>query len=447
MRRRLVIGVGLAGMASGSAAFAQFAADRPSTAVPGGVQLPVSPMTPTMPRTAPPAGGVGLPPPSGISPGGYQPAPTTGLPQPPRTAPPPADVEIQTALGADHPWAVKPEHGAYFILIQSYSRPSRPTPDDNGPSARALAEALATEIRDTYRVQAFLYEYISEERKAEAAAIAAARERGRLFAQQLDRLRQQSQLQGMEFLEPDKKIHFKTVNYRDQIAVLVGPFKTEEDARKALETVRTWPPPKDKMLMDGAAVLRPGPGGKPVLEEARLNPYLTARVIPNPTIPRNAPAVGEPRLDPFIVKLNEGRPYSLLNATKPWTLGVKSFSAPVQIVSKDTNPDLMRKPGQSSGADVLQAGAEQAEALAKTLRMMKIPGRPNGFEAFVLHTRGASIVTVGQFDGPNDPELIQTQQLLSTLQLRISEDEQGLKPVANAPSLFGNMLPMPVPRR
>lgn len=435
MRRRLVIGFGLAGVISGSAAFGQFAADRPATGLPkapGGVQLPASPGT--------------LPPPSGAFPGGLQPVTPAGLPQMPRPAPPPS-AEIQTALGADHPWAVKPEHGAYFISVKAYSRPSRPTPTDNGPSARALAEALATEIRETYRVQAFLFEYISEERKAEAAAIAAARERGRVFAQQMDKLKQQSQLQGMEFLQPDSKIHFKTVNYRDQIAVLVGPFKSEEDARKALNEVRKWTPPKEAILMDGAAVMRNGPNGKPVLEESRLNPYLTATVTPNPTIARATQPASEMGLDPFIVKLNEDRPYSLLKATKGWTLGVKSFSAPVQIVSTNDNPGVMRKLGSGNGADVLRAGAEQAESLAKALREMKAPGKPNGFEAFVLHTRTGSIVTIGQFDGPNDPDLVQTHRLLSKMKVTVSEDQMGTKPVMNTPTLFGNMMPIPIPRQ
>lgn len=460
MGSRFVVGVGLASVISSSVAVAQFAADRPPSPPPAvpvtspeGVQPPVLPAAPGTRPVAPLAGGtlpsgrLTLPPPSGAIPGGLQPVPATSLPQLPRADSAAARVDIPTALGPDHPWAVKPEHGAYFICVKSYSRPSRPTPQDNGPSARELAEALASDIRNTYRVQAFLFEYISEERKAEAAAIAAARERGRLFAQQLEKLKEQSKLQGMEFLEPDTKIHYKSVNYHDQIAVLVGGFQSDDDARKALDKVRTWPPPKDKRLMDGAAVLRPGANGKPVLEEAHLNPYLTATVVPNPTIPRAKQPAAETGLDPFIIKLNEDRPYSLLKATKSWTLAVKSFSAPVQLVSANSEPNAMRKFGSGNGADVLRAGAEQAESLAKTLREMKVPGKPNGFEAFVLHTRTASIVTVGQFDGPNDPDLIQTQHLLTSMKLKVTEDEPGTKPVTNTPSLFGNIFPIPIPKK
>lgn len=435
MRCRLAVSLGVAGALAG-AAIGQLPDNR--SAPPGALPPGYAPVAGTTP---PPAGGI-LPP-------GYTAAPAVGT----HAETPAAD--IPTAIPASHPWVLKPEHGEYFISVKSYSRPSRPTPDDRGPSALALAETLAREIRDQYRVQAFLYEYISEERRAEIAAIAAARERSRLFQQQIEKYRQQSQLQGASFLEPDHKLRYKTVNYRDQIAVLIGGFKTDEDARKALDKVRAWPAPLTKVkdglgretsLMDYGSVVRPGPDGKPQLQQSFINPFQTASVVPSPAVQRDRPA-SENKLDPFVVKLNEGRPYNLLNAKKSWTLGVKSFTAPVEIVSRDSNGSAMRKFGSSKGSDVLIAGAEQAEALAEALRAMKTAtGESAGLEAFVLHTRTASLVTVGQFDGPNDPELIQKRQFLAGMKLNASEDRMGLKPVANSPCLFGNLLPIPIPR-
>jgi hypothetical protein len=486
MPRKFALGLGLVGIISGPL-LGQSAADRPpvlpspATAPPPGPVMPAASGTSGASGTPAASGASGTPGTPGASaasgtpgrvlpasasgvkpiepvssPGAYvPPVGVAGLPASPPASPPasssPPEVEVPSALGPNHPWALKPEHGAYFICVKSYSRPSKPDPNDPGPSARELAEALAGEIRELYRVQAFLFEYISEERKAEAAAVAAARERARLFAAQLEKYKQQAQLNGMTFLEDDRlKVYYKTVNYRDQIAVLVGGFATAEDARKALDKVRTWPPPKNKLLMDGAAIVRPGKDGKPVLEEGHINPYLTAHVVPNPLLARSARSGSGPAetgLDPFIVKLNEGRPYNLLQATKGWTLAVKSFSAPVEIVGRNDSSGLMRRPTGSRGADVLQAGAQQAEALAAALRELKgKAGEPLGLEAFVLHTRGASIVTVGQFDGPNDPALLQTRQLLSTIRFNVTEDRSGLRPVANAPSLFGTLMPMPIPR-
>jgi hypothetical protein len=331
--------------------------------------------------------------------------------------------------------------------MKSYSRPSRPAPDDKGMTARELAEALATDIRENYKVQALLYEYVSPERKAEMAAIAAARERARVFASQLDKYKQQAALQGMEFLEPDTRIHYKTVNYQEQIAVLVGGFKTEDEARKALDTVRTWPAPKNKVLLDGAVVQRPTKDGKVFLEQSHLNPYLTAHVVPNPTIARAAEPTQAEAVDPFIVKLNEGRPYNLLKAKKSWTLGVKSFTAPVEIVGKGSTGGLLRPFGSASkGVDVLRASAEQAEQLAAGLRGLKDKaGNSLNLEAFVLHTRSASIVTIGQFDSPTDPALLQMKQLLASMKLVASEDKSGTRPVGNAPELLSSMIPVPIP--
>jgi len=438
MRHGFVFGIGLTAVMAGTTG-AQIPANGGPT--PGDLPPGYEPLSVASPA------GRGLP-------GGHSTVSTEAELRP-LAAPPPADMEIHTALPVNHEWRLRPEHGPYFISIKSYSRPSRPTSDDQGPSAMTLAEALAREIRDQYRVQAFLFEHVSEERKAEATAIAAARARASQYAAQWDKLREKAQLQGMEFLEPDHKIRYKTVNYKDQIAVLVGGFKSEEEARKALDTVRKWPPPqtkvkdhlgRDVLLMDMGTIFRPGPSGKQLLQEAPINPYLTATVVPNPTVRREVETEGG-KVDPFIIKLNEGRPYNLMMATKGWTLGVKSFNAPVEIVNKDAGNSVMKKFGSGKGADALAAGAEQAESMAKLLREMKgANGQPLALEAFVLHTRTASLVTVGQFDGPNDPEMLRVRQMLGKMTARVTEDRTGLKPVANAPSLFGNLIPMPIPR-
>jgi hypothetical protein len=335
--------------------------------------------------------------------------------------------------------------------VKSYVRPakgSRAAENDPGLSARELGEGLASEIRDRFRVQAFLFEYVSEERKAEHRAIVAARQKAQNeYMAQVRALEQKAQLQGMDFLRPDNKLHVLRHESRDQIGVLVGGFQTEAEALKALAQVKKWPSPKNELLMDGGAVLKPGPDGKPVVQSTRINPYLTAFVVPNPAVARDPGDHARPALDPFIVKLNEGQPYNLLKAKKTWTLAVKSFTSPVEIVNKNSDTSLMKKFGLSKGAEVLAAGAEQAEAMAKAIRAMKGPGGQSlNLEAFVLHTRTASLVTVGQFDAPDDPGLLATKRLLASINPRVTEDATGLRPATNAPKLFDNLAPMPIPK-
>src|SRR5262249_31396786 len=302
---------------------------------------------------------------------------------------PPA-IEIPSLLDPNHPWTLKPETGPVFICVKSYSRPARDDPNDPGLRAVDLGMMLAAEIRETYKVGAYLFEYISEEKRAEYEARAKALQQRDAFRATLDQYQQRSQLQGMQFLEPDNRIFYKTFRYRDQIAVLVGPFQTEEDALKALAKVKKWEAPKDKRLMDGGSIVQAAANGQRMIEKGLLNPYPQAMVGANPAISRAANPADQPAahgLDEFVVGLNRGGPYNLLMASKDWTLAVKSFGTPVQIQSKDEDSGMMRKMGTSKGADVLAAGAEQAEQLAKALREMKGPGgRPLNLEAFVLHT-------------------------------------------------------------
>jgi hypothetical protein len=440
MRRILVLGFGLAGALSCSTAPAQFASDP----------------RPGVPPAPPPAGGFtpAPAPPAGFNPPAQPPGAAPVGPSAPLTGP--AEVEIPSALGPNHPLAVRPEHGAWFVCVKSYSRPSRPDPNDPGPTARELAEALAGEIQQAHPGWAVhLFEYVSEEKKAEFAARAAAVRQRQAFLASLDTYRTKSRLQDMSFMEPDRYIRYKTFNYRDQIAVLVGGYRTEEEAHKALLQVRKWQPPRDNRLMDGTVIGRAGMDGKGSGEKGYLNPFAQCMLVPNPTVPRQAaaagqqPGMGGSKLDPFIAKLNDGRPYSLLKAKKGWTLAVKSFTAPVTIQSReDEGGSFMRKMGFKSGSDALAAGAEQAEVLAKTLRLLKGPGgQPLNLEAFVLHTRNASIVTVGQFDGPDDPALLEMQRLLRGMTFMSSKDGPAgaMNPKAE-PFIGPNFVPTPVPK-
>ena len=447
MRRKLVLGVGLAGLLGGSVA------GQPNIPAPFGGGKPVG--APSVPATlsVTPTGGYVAPV------GGFQPvAAPAGMPPSndalAATPVAPSPVVIPSALGANHPLATKAEHGAYFVCVRSYSRPARPTATDPGLPARELAEGLAGEIQRLPQAQGFgvyLFEYVSEEKKAEAAAAAAARQQRSAFVAALDKYQKSSQLNGMEFLAPDNRIRYKTFNYRDQIAVLVGGFRTEDEAVKAMAKVKAWPEPKDGKLMDIGAITQAGADGKPGLVRAYINPFPQAMVVRNP-VTDAGPTARSTALDPFVVKLNEGRPYNLLAARGGgWTLGVKSFSAPVQIQSKNEDSSFMRKMGFGNGSNALNAGAEQAEALAKALRELKGPPperRPQNLEAFVMHHRTGSIVTVGQFDGPTDPALLDARRKLMAMTFTTTKDESGANVMSTGENLFGkDILPIPIPKR
>jgi len=473
MLRRLVLGLGAAGL-FGAAAVAQFAADRVGTPVAPKAAAPVAPpaappvLPPMVPKAAPPVGGY-VPPVGGFTPPpaaptGFTPAP---LPTPaPRFAPPPnfaptpngagsgvvaapaVPLNIPTALPADHPWLLRPEHGAFVILLRSYSRPARPSATDPGLTARELAEGLADEVRRLPQAKGlgvYLFEHVSEERKAEAQAAADARRKAAEFAARMNDFRQKAELNGMTFLDPEHALRYKSFNYRDQIGVVVGGFRTEDEAVRALGKVKHWPTPANTKLLDGGAIAKQGADGKATIEKTYLNPYGQSMVVANPTIPRAAPAPGTvAQLDPFIVRLNEGRPYSLLKTTKTWTLGVKAFNAPVRVQTRDDDGVGIRLFGTPKGGDAMSAGAEAAEQMAKGLREMRDDkGQLVGVEAFVLHHRNGSMVTVGQFDGPTDPALHEMRRRMMNMRFmpgdpRVTENASHY--------LHEGIVPIPIPR-
>lgn len=443
MLRKLVLGLGAAGLV-GSSAVGQFASDRAAPKAP----VPFGGLTPA--PAAPAAPGGYVPPVGGFTPAGAAaPAPmfTPQPAQPPAAAEP---LDIPTALGPNHPMALRPEHGPFMILVRSYSRPARPDPANPGMSAKDLAVGLAEEIKKLPQAKGlgvYLFEHISEERRAEAQAAAAARKRAAEFTAAMDKLRHTSELNGMEFLGGEQKLRYKTFNYRDQIGVMVGGFRTEDEAVRAMAKVKTWPTPADTRLLDGGAIARQGTDGKATIEKTFLNPYGQAMVVANPTIPRPQAAPGTvPQLDPFIVKLNEGRPYNLLNATKTWTLGVKAFNAPVRVQTRDDDGVGIKLFNFTKTGDILNAGAEAAEQMAKGIRAMTGPEpdfRPLNLEAFVLHHRSGSMVTVGQFDGPTDPALHETRRLLQSLNFQ-ARDPRVMESTRNY--LHETIVPIPIPK-
>jgi hypothetical protein len=66
-----------------------------------------------------------------------------------------------------------------------------------------------------------------------------------------------------------------------------------------------------------------------------------------------------------------------------------------------------------------------------------------GFAAYVLHTRHNSVVTVGAFDGMDDPKLKMVQQQLARLSFR--DKATGLS-VQEQLKMFAQPMPMEVPR-
>ncbi len=436
MRKGLVLGAcvgGLISVAFCQPAGAQFASDRNSPPPAFGGAAP--------PATTPPKSPANVPQlPSGLQPAGAT-TPAAGtsnkmlpngftLPDPGRREPlAPVPSTIDETAGP-HPWAVKAAHGPWMIAVKSYS----------GPGSRQLAEKLADDIRKTHRTAAYLYERNGEERRAEQAKIAAIRkaenDKAQVQFQVMEQVKRDAAASGSVFVG-DGSVKIKVPKpYHEtpeQWAVLIGGFADMDAAHKALAVVKKLPAPKDQTLMDtelvGAEVKDPR-SGKTEWKSAvnHINPYPFSMAVPNPTEAK-ARQDEKGKLDPEVVALNKGVEHSLLANKKQWTLLVKSYSGLSRSTGQGGGGSVFGKNGTDQNAvNALRAIGAEAELLAKALRHADF--KPRSYEAFVLHHRTGSLVTVGQFDTPDDPVLLQMADELKGITFTPMDKDQ--KPLVGA---------------
>lgn len=309
-------------------------------------------------------------------------------------------------------YPVTPDAGPWMICVTSYT----------GDPAGQLAHDMVLEIRQQYKIPAFFFNRSAEERKKQQEEIQQKRQ------QQEEYLRQKG-------LNPADAnfLRIRTVRIEDQFAVLVGGYKDMETARKALDDIKRLKPPSERL---SASVVRfSGPAEakddkKAATQKSYLNPFSTSFVVPNPTVPVQR----EPdRPDKFLKDLNSNETYSLLNCRKPWTLVVKDFRGLQVIQSRAESSTFLDKLGFGNKCgEQLNAAGLQAHELARILREMHL-------EAYVLHTRNSSLVTIGGYDSLKDPQLSQAQRQLA--QIKSFNSGAGL-----TLQLWANPLPMEVPR-
>jgi hypothetical protein len=372
------------------------------------------------------------------------------LPDPARrgpTTPVPTSIDEKAP---PHEWAVKADDGAWMVMVKSYS----------GPDSRQRAEKLAADIRTTHRTNALLFERNAEERRAEAAQVEAVRKRENEKVKPFDAVQEQArreaEAEGRVFIPTTTTVKVPRPYHEtpEQWVVFIGGFKTMDDASAALKAVKGLPMPKDTTLMDvgtvGANVTDPRTGRTEFKTAATpLNPYPSAMVVPNPAAAR-AKLEEKGKLDPFVVKLNDGVQHSLLAVKKPWTLCVKAYTVPTRRVTGEGDKRSVFDLGKKgpTGADILQATGAEADMLVKALRDKNMKPRP--YEAFVLHHTHGSVVTVGQFDDPEDPELLKVQQELLGITFEMLDKDK--KPVMGSDGkplvqrLFDGVNLFPVPK-
>ena len=101
----------------------------------------------------------------------------------------------------------------------------------------------------------------------------------------------------------------------------------------------------------------------------------------------------------------------------------------------------------NSRPDYLNKTAEISVNLAKLLRGLKPTAaepRMAPFESYVLHTLNGSLVCVGQFDGPDDPKLLEVQGQLGMISFDVGDPKKPAHDDRKQVRLFDRLYAMKV---
>jgi hypothetical protein len=312
----------------------------------------------------------------------------------------------QAPANPDAALQVTPQCGTWMVLAATYQ----------GPDGPEFALTMAWYIRRTYNLPAYVYSYA-------------------------DAKRRQDNDEELRHAQQDPAYVPKFTRVEENCGVLIGGFADQAQATALLKKIRTLPFP-DAHLPDGRPCYRmrvakgvtaDGPGAREDVQMEKDNPFQIAIVCRNPTVA--AAAAPKSKFDPAWPKLNAEEEYSVFKCPRPWTLAVKQYAGMTVSQSIDASGGgILDKlwPTKHEGV-MLNAAAFNAHELAKTLRKL-------GFDAYVLHTRNSSVVTVGAFAAQDDKEMDRVRERLAALR----PSQPG---VPDALALFPYPAPMEVPHQ
>jgi hypothetical protein len=285
-------------------------------------------------------------------------------------------------------YQISPEAGEWLICATSYV----------GPQAAQLAHEMVLEIRSRFKMPAYVLNRGEEERRKQEAETASIKQQ----YEAANAMRRQNN-------EPEVPLPRRYApRVQDQCAVLVGGYKDQDAAYHALKDFKKLPSPSSERLCPVILQVPVNGGENAPVNRAYANPFVQGFVVPNPTIAHARK--GNEQEDPFLKKLNSSEKYSLLKCKKPYTLLVAAFQGlhTIQATSAGTaNEGFIAKFFGNSSGEMLAASGQNAQNLADALRKL-------GFEAYVLHMREGSAVTIGGFDREDDPQIKRVEQLLAT---------------------------------
>lgn len=263
--------------------------------------------------------------------------------------------------------------GPWMIMCTSFT---------GGIEAEEQAQKLVLELRERYRLQAFVFRQHFDMGKPEIGL-------------------------GMNKYGGPKIMRNNNAYKRDEIAVLVGNFHSvdQPEIEKTLQDIKTMQPdclnPQktgQKSLQTWGTLRGMYRETSKMLKKKEKGPMGNAFVSRNPLLPDEYFA---PKgLDPFVVDLNRGVKYSLLKCPGKYTVKVASFRGVESMKPKEfeqlAGKAYDKAKRNQLGMAKIDIAADNAAKLTKALR-------DKGVEAYEFHDRTESIVCVGAFDSVGEP--------------------------------------------
>ncbi|MBN2129415.1 MAG: hypothetical protein JW741_07955 [Sedimentisphaerales bacterium] len=260
------------------------------------------------------------------------------------------------------------QNGPWLIMASSFS----------GEGAEEQARELVLELRKRYKLPAYMHQMQIDFDKDTGG-------------------------RGIDKNGRPKVWRYRRGNKADEICVLVGDYPSIDDveAQQVLEKIKHSTPDclkieKGKQTHQTLIGLRTV--HKKVLAKVNPNnpkaekgPMGQAFMTQNPLLDNETTTKS---LDPLVVKMNKDLPYSLLKCPGKYTVQVAHFTGKV-IVDQTAIKEIEHGQRQLKET-LLDQAAEKAHALTVALR-------EKGFEAYELHDRQVSIVTIGSFNSYGTP--------------------------------------------
>jgi hypothetical protein len=315
--------------------------------------------------------------------------------------------------------------GHWVIFVMAYS----------GPKAPEMARKLVAVMRGHYKWNAYVFNYGAEEKRKEYERV------------QKIRQEQKDALIKAE-LDPNVPIRVAAIRIAEQTAVLVGGYKTRDEASAALTILKKLDPNplKGKVDLDTVYTVKADRTKSSKAEQLSdgdigyVNPFKMAFIArnPHPDVPKDQNGMTPEEELKFLRLVNREEPLTLLQCKKPFTLAVKQYN--MQFKTADNTKEANSFLETFNQAFFLKSdkriwqdhAAHNAHNLAEAFR--KRDGL--NLEAYVLHAKYCSYVTVGSYDSLQDPQLIAMQNFL---------DQQFKLDAYRALELFPRPMPMPVP--